>query len=85
MRRRSLRPMGTWDRILAALRREKRDVAEALDEFTDRANADLDRRERELHATPEEKLAIEQERVAENDAELEAIRRRIEGRGTPDR
>lgn len=73
--------MGTWDRILAALRREKRDVAEALDEFTERANADLDRRERELHATPEEKLAMEQERVAENDAELEAIRRRIEGRG----
>lgn len=77
--------MGTWDRILAALRREKRDVAEALDEFTDRANADLDRRERELHATPEEKLAIEQERAAENDAELEAIRRRIERRGTSDR
>lgn len=77
--------MGTWDRILAALRREKRDVAEALDEFTDRANADLDRRERELHATPEEKVAIEQERAAENDAELEAIRRRIERRGTSDR
>ena len=75
--------MGTWDRILAALRREKHDVAEALDELTERANADLDRRERELHATPEEKLAIEQERAAENDAELEAIRRRIEGRGTP--
>ena len=76
--------MGTWDRILAALRREKRDVAEALDEFTERANADLDRRERELHATPEEKLALEQERVAENDAEIEAIRRRIEGRGAAD-
>lgn len=76
--------MGTWDRILAALRREKRDVAEALEDFTERANADLDRRERELHATPEEKLAMEQERAAENDAELEAIRRRIEGRGTGD-
>lgn len=76
--------MGTWDRILAALRREKRDVAEALEDFTERANADLDRRERALHATPEEKLAMEQERAAENDAELEAIRRRIEGRGTGD-
>jgi hypothetical protein len=79
---RNLRAMGTWERILAALRREKRDVAEAVDEFTERANADLDRRERELHATPEEKMAIEQERMAENDAELEAIRRRIEGRGS---
>ena len=71
--------MGTWDRILAALRREKRDVAEAVDEFTTKANEALDRRERELHATPEEKLAMEQERAAENDAEIEAIRRRIEG------
>jgi hypothetical protein len=76
--------MGTWDRILAVLRREKRDVAEAVEEFTERANAGLDRRERELHATPEERLAMEQERAAENDAELEAIRRRIEGRGTAD-
>lgn len=74
--------MGTWDRIRAALRREKRDVDEALAEFEVKANAALDRRERELRATPEEKLAMEQERAAENDAELEEIRRRIEERGT---
>jgi exonuclease VII large subunit len=70
--------MGTWDRILAALRREKRDVSEAVDEAVERANATLDRRERELRATPAEKMAFEQERIDENDAELEAIRRRIE-------
>lgn len=74
--------MGTWDRIRDALRREKRDVDEALGEFEVKANAALDRRERELRATPEEKLVMEQERAAENDAELEAIRRRIEGGGT---
>jgi hypothetical protein len=74
--------MGTWDRIRAALRREKADVDEALAEFEVKANASLDRRERELRATPEEKLAMEQERAAENDAEIEAIRRRIEGGGT---
>lgn len=74
--------MGTWDRIRAALRREKADVDEALAEFEVKANASLDRRERELRATPEEKLAMEQERAAENDAELEAIRRRIEGGGS---
>ena len=74
--------MGTWDRIRAALRREKHDVDEALAEFEVKANAELDRRERELRATPEEKLAMEQERAAENDAELEAIRRRIEGGAT---
>jgi hypothetical protein len=73
--------MGTWDRILAALRREKRDVDEAVDELVTRGNATLDRRERELQATPEEKLAMEEERGAEIDAELEAVRRRIEGGG----
>ena len=74
--------MGTWDRIRAALRREKHDVDEALAEFEVKANAELDRRERELRATPEETPAMEQERAAENDAELEAIRRRIEGGAT---
>lgn len=74
--------MGTWDRIRAALRREKADVDEALAEFEVKANASLDRRERELRATPEEKLAMEQERAAGRDAELEAIRRRIEGGGS---
>ncbi|HUP87515.1 MAG TPA: hypothetical protein VM143_17820 [Acidimicrobiales bacterium] len=75
--------MGTWDRIAAALRREKRDVAEAVDEFTQRSNAALDERERDLGATPEEKLAREQRRGEEIDDELEAVRRRIEG-GRPD-
>lgn len=69
----------TWDRIRAALRREKGDIDEAVDEFTTKANATLDQKERELHATPEERLAMEQERGDEIDAELEAVRRRIEG------
>jgi hypothetical protein len=45
---------------------------------TARADAALDRRERELAATPEEKLAMEQARVADIDDEIEAIRRRIQ-------
>lgn len=67
--------MGTWDRIRAALRREKHDVEEAKE----RANAALDRRERELNATPAEKLAMEQERASQVDDEFEAVRKRIEG------
>ena len=70
--------MSTWDRIRALLRREKHELDDVVEDFKERANAALDRREREMNATPEEKLAIEQERAAENDAELEAIRRRIE-------
>jgi hypothetical protein len=72
--------MGTWDKIRAVLRREKRELDDLVDDVTKRGNAALDRRERELHATPEEKLAIEQERGEEIDAELDAVRRRIEGR-----
>ena len=74
--------MSTWDRIRAILRRERRDLDDALVDFTERGNAALDRRERELNATPEEKLAIEQERAEEIDAELDAVRRRIERRDT---
>jgi hypothetical protein len=71
--------MGVWDRIQAVLRREKRDLDDAVDDLTERGNAALDRRERELHATPEERIAIEQERAEELDAEFEAVRKRIEG------
>ena len=72
----------TWDRIKAALRREKRDIDEAVDEWTTKGNATLDRKERELAATPEERLAMEQERGDEIDAELDAVRRRIERGGS---
>jgi hypothetical protein len=71
--------MSFWDRLLAALRREKQDIDEAVGDFESRANENLDRREREMNATPEEKLAIEQERAREIDDEFEAVRRRIEG------
>ena len=58
----------TWDRIRAALRREKRDIGEAVDELTTKGNAVLDRKERELAATPEERLAMEQAKGDEIDA-----------------
>ncbi len=67
---------------MAVLRRERRDVEEAVDELVTEGNAAMDRRERELRATPEEKMALEQERAAENDAEIEAIRKRIEAGGS---
>ena len=69
----------TWDRIRSALKREKHDVDEAVEEWTTKGNAVLDQKERELTATPEEKLAMEQQKSDEIDAELEAVRRRIEG------
>ena len=70
---------GLWDRVLRALRREKRDVDEALADATRRGNEVLDEKERELSATPEELLRIEQERAERADDEFEALKRQIEG------
>ena len=70
-----------WDKIRAVLRKEKRDIDEAVDELTTKANATLDQKERELRATPGERLAMEQEKGDAIDAELDAVRRRIEGQG----
>ena len=70
--------MSTWERFRKALRREQRDVEDALDEMKDRANAALDQKERALDATPSERLAMEQARAKEADDDLEAIKRKIE-------
>lgn len=72
-------PVSTWGRIQAALRREKADLQEAVEEFQTRAHGVLDQKERELKATPAEKLASEQKRTAQIDDELDAVRKRIEG------
>jgi hypothetical protein len=68
-----------WDRVRAALKREKQDLDELTTDWERRGNASLDQRERELNATPEERMQIEQERIAANDDEFDAVRRRIEG------
>jgi hypothetical protein len=73
-------PETLWDRLRRALQREKRDVDAALADATRRGNAVLDEKERELSATPEERLQIEQERAAKANEEFEAIKRQIEGR-----
>ena len=70
--------MSRWTRLRAALRGEKREVHEALAELEGRANSVLDRRERELGATPAEKFAMEQDRARSVDDRLEVIRRQIQ-------
>lgn len=72
-------PGSAWDRLRAALRRERRELKDAVDDATARGNEELDRREREMAAPPEERLAMEQERAAKQDDEYEKLRRRIEG------
>jgi hypothetical protein len=67
--------MTFWDKVRAALKREQRE----LDHMVSDANAVMDRKEREMAATPEEKLALEQQRAAEADAEFERLRQKIDG------
>lgn len=69
----------TWDRLRAILRREKRELDDVIDDVAARGNEVLDRRERELAASPEERLSIERERAKVEDDEYEALRRKIEG------
>ena len=75
--------MGAWDRIRKAFRNEKRELDDIVGDATDRANAALDSRERELDATPTERLTMEQQRAAEIDSEFDAVRKRIEGGPPP--
>jgi hypothetical protein len=70
---------GTWDRLKAALRREKDELDDVVADATVRGNETLDRKEREQAASPAEKLRLEQERAAAADQEFEAMKRKIEG------
>jgi hypothetical protein len=70
-----------WDRVRRALKREKRDIDDALADVTRRGNEILAEKEHELTATPEERLRIEQQRAAEAEAEFEELKREIERGG----
>ena len=70
--------MSLWKKVRRALRREVKDVEHAVDDALARGNAALDEKERELSATPEERLEIQQRRTSESDAEFDAIRKKIE-------
>ena len=74
--------MSTWERFRKALRREQRDVEDALDEMKDRATPPSIRRSG--RSTPRRPSAwpMQQERAREADDDLDAIKRKIErGRG----
>ena len=76
---RTLSAVSNWDRLRAALRREKRDIDAALSDFESRTNATLDDKERELKASPSEKMATEQAKAQALDDQFQALRRRIDG------
>lgn len=70
--------MGLWDSVKAFFRRETADVAEGLSSLRDKLDEELTRRERELEATPSERMEMIQDeldaaddRLAELEAELD--------------
>ena len=73
--------MAFWERVRQLLRREQAELSDTLRDFESRAEAALDERERELRASPAEKLEIQQERARQADEEFDAVRRRIEEGG----
>lgn len=70
--------MGFLDRVTSWFRTEVRDVREAVDRVEQDLDADLSRRERELTATPEERLAMIQEESAGDDL-LAEVQAKIDG------
>ena len=69
--------MSLWARIRRVFRREAAEVEDMVNDAVDRGNAVLDEKEREMTASPEEKLRIQQQRIDQTDAEFDEIRRRI--------
>lgn len=60
--------MGFLDTVTSWLKREAADVKESVDALEERLDADLSRRERELEATPEERIEMIQADTGVDDA-----------------
>jgi chromosome segregation ATPase len=60
--------------------RERAEAADALDGTRQRLEADLDRREAELQATPSERMQQLQDEIASGDDAFEGLRDQIEHR-----
>lgn len=60
--------MGFLDTVTSWLKREAADVKESVDALGERLDADLSRRERELEATPEERIEMIQADSGVDDA-----------------
>lgn len=73
--------MGFLDSLKAWFRTESDEARKMGREAKGRLEADLERREAELGASPAEKLDIIQDRIAEEDAVFDDLRDKIEGRG----
>jgi hypothetical protein len=72
--------MGFLDTLRSWFSREADEARDLGQRTRSRVEADLERREAELSATPGEKLDMIQRRIAEGDAGFDELRDRVEGR-----
>jgi hypothetical protein len=72
--------MSWWNRIMSFLRREAADVKEGLEQVGETLDAELARKERELAASPEERIDMILEEQAVEDQRFEDLTDRILGR-----
>lgn len=70
--------MGLFKAVSSWFKSEAQDVRASVDRIEDQLDHDLTRKERELAATPEEKMAMIQEDTSADDA-LAAIQDKIDG------
>ena len=70
--------MGIFEAVTGWFRREASDVKDSVDRLERDLDVDMTRRERELHATPEERMAMIQEESSTDDA-FAAIQDKIDG------
>ncbi len=70
--------MGFLDAVNSWFRREARDVKDGVERLEGRVDADLTRKERELDATPEERMETIQAETGADDA-LAEIQAKIDG------
>lgn len=69
--------MGFLDAVTSWFKREASDVKASVDQMEDRFDAELTRRERELDATPKQRMEMIQAETASDDA-LDEIQSKID-------
>ena len=76
--------MSWWERIVSVFRRESSDVREGLKRVGESLDEELARKERELAASPQERIDMILEEQAAEDARFDDLTDRIRGEGGAD-
>lgn len=75
--------MPWWEKVTKFLKGEAAEARDLGKDLEEKISADLDRREREMNATPEERLDMAVEDAEQVDASFDEVARRIEERTPP--